>query len=1288
MPTYGKVGEFQESEETWTQYVERLEQYFEANEIEEASKRRAIFLSVCGRKTYALLRDLLQPKKPKDVELKDIFTELEKHYLPKPSVIVERFKFHSKVRGEGESVATFVAGLRKMTEHCEFGDSLEDMIRDRFVCGINDDKIQRRLLAEPELKYKRAVELALAMEMALKNVIDITAQTAPTSSGENIHKLNNEKATGSECSRCGGKHDSTSCKFKDSTCFKCQKKGHLASKCFSKKKANQARSSPTGSRGQTHKIAEDLVENVYEMYRMTGEKVESFKVEIELCSKKQTMEIDTGASKTILNERTYNELRNDLDIEKTTAILSTYTGERIPVKGKVRVPVKYGDQHYQLDALVVEGKGPNLLGRDWISEIKLDWSKVFKVTHQDPLLHQVLDKNKDVFKEELGTLKGTTAKIYVDPNAQPKFLKARPVPYALKVNVEHELNRLEREGIISPVEFSEWASPIVPVVKSNGAVRICGDYKSTVNGVSKLDNYPIPKTEDLLATLGGGQKFTKLDMSQAYQQLVLDEESRKYTTINTHKGLYEYTRLPFGVSSAPGIFQRTIENLLKGIDHVVVRMDDILISGKDDSEHLNNLDAVLTKLCSAGLRLRLGKCLFMQPEVTYCGYVINGTGVKPVADKVEAIQNAPTPKNVTQLRAFLGMLNYYHRFLPDVATVLEPLHNLLRKEVPWQWKEQHQKAFEAAKQLLQSYDLLVHFDPNLKLILACDASDYGVGAVLSHCMPDGHERPISYVSRTLSDAERNYATIEKEALAVVFGVKKFHQFLYGHKFTIQTDHKPLEGLLHESKAVPPLAAARIQRWALTLATYEYEIQYKAGVNNENADALSRLPLPDTLQSTPTPGETILLLEHLEQTPVQTRHIREWTRRDPVLSQVLRFTLEGWPLTHEQEEFQPFIQRKVEISTEDGCLLWGSRVIVPPQGRKAVLEELHETHPGISRMKALARSYMWWPGMDKDLEKVVKDCHQCQIHQKSPAEAPLHPWEWPGNPWTRLHIDYAGPFLGHMFLVVIDACSKWLEVSIMKSTTSSVTIEKLREMFATHGLPETIVSDNGTNFTSCEFEEFMLRNGIKHIKVSPYHPASNGQAERAVRVFKEGITKMEGGSLQTRLSRFLLKYRVTPHTTTGSSPAELLMKRKLRTKLDLMRPSIVERVRRKQNQQKTQHDYHAKEREIQHSDPVYVKDFRKSKLTWMPGTITEKTGPISARVQLEDGSIVRRHQDHMAIRTDPTENDQMEPSIPEMFSPSQSTPVLSEHQSSGTTETVCRPTRSHRLPGHLKDYDLS
>ncbi|XP_061131311.1 uncharacterized protein K02A2.6-like, partial [Syngnathus typhle] len=219
----------------------------------------------------------------------------------------------------------------------------------------------------------------------------------------------------------------------------------------------------------------------------------------------------------------------------------------------------------------------------------------------------------------------------------------------------------------------------------------------------------------------------------------------------------------------------------------------------------------------------------------------------------------------------------------------------------------------------------------------------------------------------------------------------------------------------------------------------------------------------------------------------------------------------------------------------------------------MLEMLHQTHTGMTKMKGLARSYMWWPGMDQDVERTVRACHECQAHQKAPASAPLHPWEWPESPWSRIHVDYAGPFLGEMFLVIVDAHSKWLDVYPTKTCRSLVTIEKLRQSFSYFGIPKMLVSDNGTCFTSAEFEAFMKQNGISHVRSAPFHPSSNGLAERPVQTFKEGMKKMKEGTIQTRLSRFLFSYRITPHATTGLSPAELMMSRRLRSALDLVVP---------------------------------------------------------------------------------------------------------------------------------------
>jgi transposase InsO family protein len=801
--------------------------------------------------------------------------------------------------------------------------------------------------------------------------------------------------------------------------------------------------------------------------------------------------------------------------------------------------------------------------------------------------------------------------------------------------VEAELDRLHSTGVITPVTFSRWAAPIVPVIKSSGEIRICGDYKTTVNQVATPDKYPLPRVDELFAAMSGGSYFTKLDLSHAYQQLVLDDESQELVTINTSKGLYRYTRLPFGVSAAPSIFQRTMDSLLADIPKAVAFLDDILITGSNEAEHWANVEAVLTKLEEAGLRLKRDKCVFGVREVVYLGHRINSDGIQPTTDKVDAVLNAPVPNNVSELKSYLGLLNFYAKFLPHLSSTLAPLHNLLRKDVQWSWGPQQDAAFQTSKQHLVSAEVLVHFDPKKDLILSCDASPYGLGVVLAHRMPDGTERPVAYASRSLSPAERNYAHLDKEGVAVIYGVKKFHQYLYGRPFTITTDHKPLLGLFGESRAVPPMASSRIQRWGLTLSAYQYKLVYRPGVANCNADGLSRLPLPDAPSHTPEPHDYVLVMDHLESTTVNPDKIRLWTGRDPVLSQVREYVMNGWPRSCRDNDLKPYSTRADELSVQSGCVMWGSRVIVPPQGRQYIMNELHEAHPGISKMKALARSYVWWPNMDQELEDKVKHCGQCQVHRKAPPLAPLHPWEWPNEPWERLHLDYAGPFMGHMFLIVVDAHSKWIDVHIVNRATTSATVEKLRTTFATHGLPRVIVTDNGSNFTSEEFADFMTQNGIKHVKSAPFHPSSNGLAERAVQSFKNGMKKMGEGSVETKLSRYLMRYRITPHTTTGASPAELLMKRKPRCKLDLVRPNMASHVREKQMDQKANHDKRTKLRTFQVDDTVYAKNFARGPL-WVPGHIISSNGPLSYSVKLHDGRVWKRHVDHVRARS---QNDQ-------------------------------------------------
>ena len=648
---------------------------------------------------------------------------------------------------------------------------------------------------------------------------------------------------------------------------------------------------------------------------------------------------------------------------------------------------------------------------------------------------------------------------------------------------------------------------------------------------------------------------------------------------------------------------------------------------------MQSLEEVLKRLSQAGLRAKKNKCLFMASSASYLGHKIDAEGLHPLPDKLEAMKSAPTPTNVTELKSYLGLFTYYGKFLPNLSTQLEPLCRLLAKDVKWKWGKPQDKAFEHSKNMLVSSQLLVHFNLELPLILACDTSTFGIGAVLAHRMEDVSEKPIGYASHTLNKAERNYSQLEKEGLSCVFGIKHFYSYLFDHPFELITDRKSLLGLFGESKPISSQTSARVRRWTLYLSLFEYTLKFRRTTAHSNADALSRLPLPIEQAAVQTPPELVLLAEHLDDSPVTDEQIRRSTRQDPELSPIVHFLQQGWPRIQSSRNPQlaPFLNKKDELSLFEGCILWGTRVVVPSAYRDAVLTELHEGHPGMVKMKELARMHVWWPGITNDIEKAVRQCTKCQLHKPTPPVAPMHPWKWPTRPWARLHLDFVGPLKGKMYLLIIDAHSKWIEaINTPSFTSAAAVIEELHVLFAQFVLPDTIVSDNGSCFVSAEFKAFLKKNGIKQITSAPYHPASNGLAERAVQIVKQGL-KVTKGSTRTRLAKILKAYRLTPYATIGMSPSDLLFGRHPKSRLDLLKPMTAERVEAKQLTQKKQHDAHAVDRSFVEGDTVFFKNYRPG-VKWLPEVIVKKTGPVSFLVRLGDGHERCCHQDQIRKRT--------------------------------------------------------
>ena len=575
----------------------------------------------------------MAPESPSSLKFEDLVGTLKNYFSPKPPVIAERFKFHGRYQGEGESISRYIVELKKLASTCDFGSFLDESLRDRLVCGLRDGAIQKKLLSVVDLTFKRATEIALAMEIADKNTQDFRPNVA--SKVKNISRETTQKAKskfnnqnrienpkkGFTCFRCGGSHAPNLCKFKDEKCYLCLKKGHIAKVCQSKTLNNKT--FKTKNADQDDLNGEDDVEEELGLYGVyTKSEVEKYQTVVHIDNEQIVMEIDTGAAVSIIPESLYSAKLVHFPLVKSKVVLKTYSDECLQVLGEVQLPVYYQGQNAKLTAFVVKGNNPALLGRDWLSKLKLDWSKILAATSESVpgSVKEVLDKHASLFSDGYGTIKDFKAQIHLKENAQPKFCKARPMPFSLKASVDEELDRLESEGIIYKVDHSVWATPIVIVPEADKSVRVCGDYKLTVNPCIKVAQHPLPAAEEIFATLAGGTLFTKLDLAHAYQQLKLDEHAQELLTINTHRGLYRYTRLPFGVSSAPAMFQAVLEHILRVLNRVRCRLDDILLNEKSEWEHLKLLDEVLTRLEQAGVKLKKSKCVFLQPYVEYLGH--------------------------------------------------------------------------------------------------------------------------------------------------------------------------------------------------------------------------------------------------------------------------------------------------------------------------------------------------------------------------------------------------------------------------------------------------------------------------------------------------------------------------------------------------------------------------------------------------------------------------------------------------------------------------------------------
>jgi len=1207
-------------------YFERLQQHFIARSISQA-KQLPTLLCFIGEEAYVNLRNMCLPGKVTDKSIEQVQTLLIQFYNPQKSETVYRLQFQRRVQGDKEGVTEFFNALKQLSAKCNFQD-LEMRLKDQIIFGLKNDQLRKKLLTNREMSYTDVISNALAFEAALKDAAEVM-QTPTETEVNKVSKPWKRQTSGSsyQCLSCGGQnHSRAECRFRDATCHKCSKKGHIARACKGKESTSTPQSTHNGPpahfRSRDAASRKTVVRQVDEVN--SNSSGDPIKINVCVNDINISFELDTGSKVTLMPESLFKKLFPSVKLSKTSTILKSFSGDLVHPIGEFLSNVEFQHSVKKLCVIVTPGFGPCLLGRTWIKELNIKIDNLFNVTCKTPTLPEIVSDHPKLFADSLGRYKGDPININVQQGSEPKFARHRNIPFSIREKVENELLAMEKEGTVKKVDSAKYASPIVPVQKKNGRIRICADYKNSINKCIVEDKYPLPNIEDVIARIGPAKIFSAIDLSQAYLQIPISEQTKEILTINTHIGLYQYNCLPYGISSAPSIFQRILENMFKGSKNVISYLDDIVIFSNSVDEHKVHLQNALKIIENSGFTLNKEKCSFFQTEINYLGFNLTSKGVHPQENKCRAIWDAPKPGNVSELKSFLGLLNYYNKFIPKFTDIIFPLNELLKKDKKWNWDNIHDSAFQKAKQLITPESTLIRYNPNLPLILETDASPHGISAILSHRV-NNELVPICFSSRSLSPAQRNYSQFDREGLAVIFGVSKFHYYLAGRDFEIITDNLPLTQLLKHDKQFPVQSSPRLLRWAIKLSHYKYTIVHRKAEKHAHVDCLSRMPLNELF----TEDNTIINSNYLESTEAITRtEIQKEAAKDSLLTQVALYLKHGWPKSvNKGNEIFPYFLRRNQMCLIDGLVHWGGRLCIPETIKHRFLKELHATHSGEAKTKSLARFYIWYDSLDKDIENMCKSCTVCQEAGPNPTSVPTHPWSHASRPFERIHIDFLGPLENKNIFVISDAYSKFPFAFLVNSTNTEAVLKIFTSVFSLFGFPESIVSDNGVQFASGKFANYCAFYNIKHIRTAIYTPSTNGGAERLVQNIKRYLKKINLIN-DEELQKYLHFYRNTPHSTTNRCPSELFLGRRVRMRMDSIFTKRDTEIRQRQNEQAAKT---LSGKSFNVGDLVWVRNF-KGRKRWVSATV-EHSSERNYEVNV-NGEIWRRHINQIKQRVEP------------------------------------------------------
>lgn len=1276
---------------------------------------------------------------------------LTSHFAPQVNESYERQLFKDLIPNGEEVVDDYILRLREQAMFCGFeGSEFNKAIRDQFISSWPWPELKKELYTETlrsnGLSLEKTQELARLHERVRQQTGQLSLGPSTDHQVSRVkvdyHKGNRkgrctslnandsrDGATGPKCYRCGQMghfRADKNCPAWGATCNKCGMADHYAKVC---RTADRASHSNNGKKGQGSKQKKKVVRQVKEDQGDSSSKEElsddEYAFTIRAVSKtpkedllpvtvggvELMMLVDSGSKCNIVDTDQWEKLKKGkvkCISKRASKKLIPYgdTSPPLEVIGtfQVRVTVSNGKSVKDTEFVVFNGKGIPILGKETAEKlgvlkvglnVNTVKAKVNMITKSN-----IVEQFENVFTGT-GKLKDFQLSIPTKAEVKPVIQATRRIPFNLREPLEMELHKLLKHGIIERVEgHSPWVSPVHMVPKKTGEWRLTIDMRQA-NMAIERERYPIPTVEELLLELNGSTVYSKLDFNQAFHQIELTEESRTITTFTTHLGLFRFTRLIFGASCAPEKFQKIMTEQFQGSPGVVIFFDDFVIHGKDESEHDKRLLTVMNKIQQKGLTLNKAKCEFGVKSLEFVGHKISANGYEPADHIQEAVIKFREPQNTAEVKSFLGLVNFSARFLPEYATLSEPMRKLTKKNAVFHWGPKEATSFKLLKEKLATPPVLGFYDKEARTVVTADASPVGLGSVLTQIQGDG-PRVIQYASRALSEVETRYSQTEKEALALVWACEKFRMYLYGKSFDLVTDHRPLETIFRRTSK----ACARIERWVLRLMSFDFRVIYKPGKSNI-ADPLSRLGALTKKPRDPnaTEWEIFTVLSSSVPKSMSLSEIRQATLADKDLQDLTSsLQTQRWA---KDLRFYELIES--ELCVVDDILLRGTRIVLPKSLQQRSLELSHEGHMGIVAMKQRLRSKVWWRNMDKDIEQYVKTCHGCQLVSSAEPPEPMVRTKLPSRAWEFISADFLGPLpSGHNILAVVDYYSRYLEIVVTKSTSGETVIKHLDIMFSRYLLPDRIATDNGPCFRDSGFQEFLSTVGVEHHFKTPLWPQANGEIERQNRSMlkRMRIAQATGKDWQRELQTYLAAYRATPHSVTCVPPAQLMFGRPVRCKLPDFKlqgtqhpypkdEDLHDRDLLKKHLGKIYSDSkrHAKESSIAVGDEVLMRQAPKNKLSTPfrpdPVMVTARHGS-SVQVKATDGSQYERNTSYFKPY-----NRRATDGNSTVLTPPVDTPGDTETNGAASPEqpdspapvTPKREQRVRRIPRKLKDYIL-